>query len=176
MFFFTLIPPALAAPPLPATSANYAQRPEVRAFIAELAADKDFDARALRRLFAQARRQPRVVAAMSRPMTADLDLEALAPAERAGIVRVQPDGRVDFTHPLFGSALYSSLTEATRRKLHRELAAHLDAATTSLGKYTEVTVDGTQFQRTSNTLTDVIPGVTLNVKHFPMMRGLKPAF
>jgi DNA-binding NarL/FixJ family response regulator/predicted negative regulator of RcsB-dependent stress response len=63
------------------------------------------------------------VAAMSRPMTSDLDLESLAPAERAGIVRVQPDGRVDFTHPLFGSALYSSLPEATRRKLHRELAA-----------------------------------------------------
>jgi DNA-binding NarL/FixJ family response regulator/predicted negative regulator of RcsB-dependent stress response len=63
------------------------------------------------------------VAAMSRPMAADLDIEALAPAERAGIVRVLPDGRVDFTHPLFGSALYASLPEATRRKLHRALAA-----------------------------------------------------
>jgi DNA-binding CsgD family transcriptional regulator/DNA polymerase III delta prime subunit len=62
------------------------------------------------------------IAAMSRPSTEDIDLEALAPAERAGIVRVQPGGRVDFTHPLYGSALYSSLPEATRRKLHRELA------------------------------------------------------
>jgi DNA-binding CsgD family transcriptional regulator len=63
------------------------------------------------------------IAAMSRPSTSDLDLEALAPAERAGIVRVLPEGRVDFTHPLFGSALYSSLPETARRKLHRELAA-----------------------------------------------------
>jgi DNA-binding CsgD family transcriptional regulator len=63
------------------------------------------------------------IAAMSRPSTDDLDLEALAPAERAGIVRVLPGGRVDFTHPLFGSALYSSLPETTRRKLHQGLAA-----------------------------------------------------
>jgi len=63
------------------------------------------------------------IAAMSRPTTDDLDLDALEPAERAGIVRVLPDGRVDFTHPLYGSALYSSLPEATRRKLHRELAS-----------------------------------------------------
>ena len=63
------------------------------------------------------------IAAMSRPTTDDLDLEALAPAERAGIVRVLAGGRVEFTHPLFGSALYSSLPEATRRKLHRGLAA-----------------------------------------------------
>jgi DNA-binding CsgD family transcriptional regulator/predicted negative regulator of RcsB-dependent stress response len=63
------------------------------------------------------------IAAMSRPSTEDLDLDALAPAERAGIVRVLPGGEVDFTHPLFGSALYSSLPEATRRKLHRGLAA-----------------------------------------------------
>jgi len=63
------------------------------------------------------------MAAMSRPSTDNLDLEALAPAERAGIVRVHPGGGVDFTHPLFGSALYSSLPEATRRTLHRGLAA-----------------------------------------------------
>jgi DNA-binding NarL/FixJ family response regulator len=62
------------------------------------------------------------VAAMSRPSTIDLDIDALAAAERAGIVRVFPGGRVDFTHPLYGSALYSSLPEATRRTLHRELA------------------------------------------------------
>lgn len=63
------------------------------------------------------------IAAMSRPSTDDLDLTVLAPAERAGIVRVMPSGRVDFTHPLFGSALYSSLPETTRRGLHAELAA-----------------------------------------------------
>ena len=63
------------------------------------------------------------VAAMSRPSIADLNIDALAAAERAGIVRVFPGGRVDFTHPLYGSALYSSLPEATRRTLHRELAS-----------------------------------------------------
>jgi DNA-binding NarL/FixJ family response regulator len=52
----------------------------------------------------------------------DLDLDALAAAERAGIAAVRPGGRVEFTHPLFGSALYSSLPEAERRRLHRELA------------------------------------------------------
>jgi hypothetical protein len=62
------------------------------------------------------------VAAMARPSTADLDLDALAPAEVAGIVRVRPGGRAEFTHPLFASALYSSLPEASRRKLHRDLA------------------------------------------------------
>ncbi len=59
---------------------------------------------------------------MARPSTADLDLDALAAAEVAGIVRVRPGGRVEFTHPLFASALYSSLPEASRRRLHRDLA------------------------------------------------------
>ena len=62
------------------------------------------------------------VAAMARPSTADLDLDALAPAEVAGIVRVHPGGRAEFSHPLFASALYSSLPEAGRRRLHRDLA------------------------------------------------------
>ena len=52
-----------------------------------------------------------------------VDLEALAPAERAGIAVVRPDGRIEFTHPLFGSALYSSLPASERRKLHGRLAA-----------------------------------------------------
>ena len=76
----------------------------------------------LRRLPPATRDALAVVATMSRPSAGHLDLEALAPAERAGIVRVHPSGRVEFTHPLFGSALYSSLPEATRRGLHRGLA------------------------------------------------------
>ena len=62
------------------------------------------------------------VATMARPSAADLDLDALAPAEVAGILRVRPGGRAEFTHPLFASALYSSLPEASRRRLHRDLA------------------------------------------------------
>ncbi len=68
MFFLSLAAVALAAPRPADAPANYAQRPEVRAFIAELVADQGFDARTLRRLFAQARHQPKVVAAMSRPV------------------------------------------------------------------------------------------------------------
>ena len=63
------------------------------------------------------------VAVMSRPLIAVLDAERLAPAEKAGVVQVLPDGLVDFTHPLFGSALYASLPEAARRNLHRDVAA-----------------------------------------------------
>jgi DNA-binding CsgD family transcriptional regulator len=76
----------------------------------------------LRRLPMATRDVLAAVAAMPRPSASDVDLEALAPAEVAGIVQVGADGMVGFTHPLFGSALYSSLPEAARRKLHRELA------------------------------------------------------
>jgi DNA-binding CsgD family transcriptional regulator len=62
------------------------------------------------------------IAAMPSASASDLDLAALAPAERAGIVVVRPGGRVEFGHPLFGSALYSSLPAVDRRALHRRLA------------------------------------------------------
>jgi DNA-binding CsgD family transcriptional regulator len=63
------------------------------------------------------------LAAMPSAAIGQIDLEALAAAERAGIAVVQPGGRVEFSHPLFGSALYASLPEAERRKLHGRLAA-----------------------------------------------------
>jgi membrane-bound lytic murein transglycosylase B len=47
---------------------RYDQRPETRDFIAELVADHAFGRHELRRLFAQAHYQPRIVAAMSRPV------------------------------------------------------------------------------------------------------------
>ena len=47
---------------------RYDQRPETRAFIAELAAEHGFARRSLAHLFAHARYQPRIVAAMSRPV------------------------------------------------------------------------------------------------------------
>jgi membrane-bound lytic murein transglycosylase B len=50
------------------TPADYAQRSDVRAFISELVDDEGFDARALRRLFAQARYEPKVIAAITRPV------------------------------------------------------------------------------------------------------------
>ncbi len=57
-----------AAPRKASGPSGYAHRPEVRAFIAELVAESGFDARELRRLFAQARYQPQVIAAISRPV------------------------------------------------------------------------------------------------------------
>jgi DNA-binding CsgD family transcriptional regulator len=77
----------------------------------------------LRRLPRATRDTLALVAAMPRPSADGLDLDVVAPAERAGIVRVRPDGRVEFAHPLFGSALYATLPEAARRRLHRDLAA-----------------------------------------------------
>jgi membrane-bound lytic murein transglycosylase B len=47
---------------------RYDRRPETRAFIAELATEHGFTRRELAHLFAHARYQPRIVAAMSRPM------------------------------------------------------------------------------------------------------------
>jgi membrane-bound lytic murein transglycosylase B len=61
--------PALLAP-AHAQAPGYASRPEVRAFIAELVASEGFDGPALRRVFAQARYLPKVIAAMSRPLIA----------------------------------------------------------------------------------------------------------
>ncbi len=82
-----------------------------------------------------------MLAAMARPSTANLDLDALAPAERTGIVRVRPGNRAEFTHPLFGSALYSSLAEADRRRLHRALA-ELAASTEERARHLALAADG----------------------------------
>ncbi|HTQ01624.1 MAG TPA: lytic murein transglycosylase B [Casimicrobiaceae bacterium] len=57
---------AFADPP----PANYAQRADVRAFIDEMASERGFDAKALRRLFAQVEYQPKVIEAISRPVIA----------------------------------------------------------------------------------------------------------
>jgi len=79
----------------------------------------------IRRLPRPTRQALAMMAAMPRPATDHLDMAALAAAEQAGIVCVQRDGLVTFTHPLFGSALYSSLPETERRRLHRQLAARV---------------------------------------------------
>jgi DNA-binding CsgD family transcriptional regulator len=113
--------------------------------------DRDLALVRLRRLPPQTRDALAVVATMSRPTAEHLDLEALAAAEQAGIVRVRLGGRIEFTHPLFGSALYSSLPEATRRGLHRDLAGrvasleeqarHLALATTAPSEATAKILD-----------------------------------
>jgi DNA-binding CsgD family transcriptional regulator len=61
-------------------------------------------------------------AASARPDLSTVDVEALAPAEEAGLVTVGPDGRIAFVHPLFASAVYSSAPYARRRSTHAALA------------------------------------------------------
>lgn len=61
-------------------------------------------------------------AALSKPTRELVDLEALEPAEDAGIVRLRDDGRIEFEHPLFASAAYDALPPARRRSLHAQLA------------------------------------------------------
>jgi DNA-binding CsgD family transcriptional regulator len=52
---------------------------------------------------------------------------ALEPAERAGLITVGDDGRVDFAHPLVRAAVVRSASLAGRRNAHRALAAALSA-------------------------------------------------
>ena len=63
-----------------------------------------------------------VAASLTRPTTTVVDVEALAAAEEAGIVRVEPDGTIRFEHPLLASAVYDSAPAARRRDVHRALA------------------------------------------------------
>ncbi|WP_037078999.1 helix-turn-helix transcriptional regulator [Pseudonocardia spinosispora] len=57
-------------------------------------------------------------------LAAPSQVDALAPAETAGVVR-SVGGRVRFRHPLVRSAIYYSVPLARRREVHRELAALL---------------------------------------------------
>ena len=71
-----------------------------------------------------------VIAAATRP-TMDLVREAaehperasagIAEAEEAGILRIAGD-RIDFTHPLLGSTVYSAASRENRRAVHERLA------------------------------------------------------
>ncbi|MCD9587627.1 helix-turn-helix transcriptional regulator [Streptomyces sp. 8ZJF_21] len=58
-------------------------------------------------------------------------IEALAPAEAAGLLRITGGGRdgsrARFRHPLIRSAIYHSVPLAARRQAHRDLAALLSA-------------------------------------------------
>ena len=83
----------------------------------------------LRRLPATAQDALVAAAALSYPESA-LITEALGEeaadglevAEQAGVIRTR-DGVVRFDHPLLASTLYSSISPATRRTVHRRLAA-----------------------------------------------------
>ena len=58
--------------------------------------------------------------------SAQTDLEALGPAERAKLVHVDRDGRLRFRHPLTRSAVIELSTISERREAHRALALYTD--------------------------------------------------
>jgi DNA-binding NarL/FixJ family response regulator len=61
-------------------------------------------------------------ATLARPDTETIDPAELAPAEDAGLVRVEADGRIEFVHPLFASAVYSAAPATRLREAHRAVA------------------------------------------------------
>jgi DNA-binding NarL/FixJ family response regulator len=63
------------------------------------------------------------VAALNRPTTALVPAAELAAAEADGLVQVGFDGRIGFSHPLFGAAVYCDATPCDRRVVHSSLAA-----------------------------------------------------
>src|SRR5919108_519234 len=64
-------------------------------------------------------------AALSRPTTDHVDVDALAPAVDADVVQIS-NGEVRFAHPLLRAAAYALVSEAERRALHRRLADVVD--------------------------------------------------
>lgn len=60
--------------------------------------------------------------AVSTPNLSLLDLTALGPAEEAGFVSIRDDGRVEFAHPLFASAVYAGASTLRRQRVHAQLA------------------------------------------------------
>lgn len=63
-----------------------------------------------------------LAACLGHPTGELVDLAALAPAEEAGIVNVEPGGRIRFDHPLLAAAVYESAPLARRLAAHRRLA------------------------------------------------------
>jgi DNA-binding CsgD family transcriptional regulator len=74
------------------------------------------------RLPARTRRALLTAAALAQPTTELIESEPLAPAEQAGMMRIDA-GRIQFAHPIFASVVYGRASDAARRSLHRELAA-----------------------------------------------------
>lgn len=80
----------------------------------------------IRRLPADAREAVLLAAVISDPHSRTVDVDALAPAEEAGIVTIDAMGKIDFAHPLLAAAAYGSISAAERREIHRRAAAIVD--------------------------------------------------
>ena len=78
------------------------------------------------RMPARARDALLVVSCLASPHTGLVDAGAIEPAEDAGLVTIETDGRVRFTHPLLAAAVYESAPPSRRRSVHRMLAGRLE--------------------------------------------------
>jgi DNA-binding CsgD family transcriptional regulator len=76
----------------------------------------------LERMPATTREALLAAACLAQPDRDQVDAVALGEAEDAGLVEVENDGRVRFTHPLFRAAVYGSAQDHQRRTVHRALA------------------------------------------------------
>jgi DNA-binding CsgD family transcriptional regulator len=65
-------------------------------------------------------------AALARPDVRIVDEGALTAAEEAGLVRVTHTGQIEFVHPLYASAVYTTAAASHRRETHRTLAGLVD--------------------------------------------------
>ena len=75
----------------------------------------------LRHLPQQTRSALAELAAMPDLASADPDLDAIASAVEAGVLRTRPEG-LEFAHPLLRAAAYAQVTPGRRKRLHRRLA------------------------------------------------------
>ncbi len=83
---------------------------------------RELVARRLRRLPQGTRDELLKASALAQPTVALADFSELEPAVEADIVRINEDGGVEFSHPLFAGAVYRRASRERRRALHRELA------------------------------------------------------
>ncbi len=67
-----------------------------------------------------------LASALAVPTTAVASEDAFAPAEAAGVVRIDAAGRIHFEHPLLAAAIYESASQSDRRDAHRRLFDQTD--------------------------------------------------
>jgi DNA-binding CsgD family transcriptional regulator len=103
-----------------ARSFGYGARPLSSALVPDRM--REFVADRVNHLPLGTREQLLRASALANPTVALLDMEALAPAEEAEIIRVRSDGGVEFIHPLFAAAVHDSASDRMLRKLHAGLA------------------------------------------------------
>lgn len=65
-------------------------------------------------------------ACLDNPRANLVDVDALGRAEEAGLIELERDGRIRFSHPLIAAAVYESAAPTRRRAVHRALAERTD--------------------------------------------------